>query len=141
MLVLTGAPSTISFVVFIAGVLLAVLLGRRTRMHVREEGSASRDASALLAIADEDDVSDSDSADEVFVRPNACGDATADAARERLQAARAWGDGCATIDRPIVLVEPAAWLPEETLETMLNSLPAGAEVTIVEPDERSSSAR
>ena len=50
----------------------------------------------------------------------------------RLDAARAWGDACATIDQPIVLVEPAAWLPDETLEGLLNSLPAGAEVTIVD---------
>jgi hypothetical protein len=50
-----------------------------------------------------------------------------------LDAARAWGDACATIDQPIVLVEPAAWLPDETFEGLLNSLPAGAEVTIVEP--------
>jgi hypothetical protein len=50
-----------------------------------------------------------------------------------LQAAQEWSNACATMDRPIVLVEPASWLHDEMLETMLNSLPAGAEVMIVEP--------
>lgn len=61
-----------------------------------------------------------------------CVETPEDASR-RLQAAQAWTDACATIDRPIVLVEPAAWLSDDDLEELLNSLPAGADVTIVEP--------
>jgi len=62
----------------------------------------------------------------------------AQTAQERLRAADAWAEACAVIDRPIVLVEPAVWLPAETLETMVNSLPAGAEVIVVETDEAGS---
>jgi hypothetical protein len=51
-----------------------------------------------------------------------------------LRAAQAWSDACRTIDRPLVLVEPEEWLPKDILESMLNSLPAGAEVIVVEPD-------
>ena len=47
--------------------------------------------------------------------------------------ARLWSDACATIDRPIVLIEPEQWLAEDALEAMLGTLPAGAEVLIVEP--------
>jgi hypothetical protein len=133
-LVEAGVPIGVSLLVFVAGLLLAVLLVRRIRVHVREEGSASREASALLAGATEDDDVAGLTADSE--RPEglgACGGATSEDARRRLDAARAWGDACATIDQPIVLVEPAAWLPDETLEGLVNSLPAGAEVTIVEP--------
>jgi hypothetical protein len=31
----------------------------------------------------------------------------------------------------MILVEPESWLPEEELEAMLKTLPAGAEVVIV----------
>ena len=66
-------------------------------------------------------------------RLRAAGSQRAAAARERLQAARLWSEACATIDRPIVLIEPEQWLAEEALEAMLGTLPAGAEVLIVEP--------
>ena len=56
-------------------------------------------------------------------------------ARARLRAADAWAEACTVIDRPIVLVEPAEWLPAGTLETMVHSLPAGAEVIVVEGEE------
>jgi membrane protein implicated in regulation of membrane protease activity len=67
-------------------------------------------------------------------RLRASGGTGADAARERLASAQAWRDACAAIDRPIVLVEPEEWLPEDQLEAMLGTLPAGAEVIIVEAD-------
>jgi len=50
---------------------------------------------------------------------------------QRLQAAEAWAQAGATIDRPMILVEPEHWLPEEDLEAMLKTLPAGAEVIVV----------
>ena len=50
---------------------------------------------------------------------------------ERLKAAEAWEIAGATIDRPLILVEPETWLPEAELEAMLATLPAGAEVIIV----------
>jgi hypothetical protein len=81
-----------------------------------------------------DDPPDFDDVGEELDRLRASGGAAADAARERLAAAQAWRDACAAIDRPIVLVEPEAWLPEDQLETMLGTLPAGAEVIIVEAD-------
>jgi len=61
--------------------------------------------------------------------------AAAHAARGRLRAADAWTEAGAAIDRPIVLVEPSGWLPAETLETMVHSLPAGAEVIVVERED------
>jgi hypothetical protein len=60
------------------------------------------------------------------------GEGGAEAARSRLAAARVWSDACATIDRPIVLVSPDAWLPPDELESMAGGLPAGAEVVIVQ---------
>jgi hypothetical protein len=133
-LVEAGVAIVVSLLVFVAGLLVAVLLTRRIRMHVREEGSVGREASALLAgAAEDDDVPEADSASEELERLSRAGRGTAEVARQRLQAARAWREACAEIDRPIVLVAPAAWLPEETLEALVNSLPAGAEVTIVEP--------
>lgn len=50
---------------------------------------------------------------------------------QRLEAAQAWSDAGATIDRPMILVEPENWLPEQELESMLGLLPAGAEVILV----------
>jgi membrane protein implicated in regulation of membrane protease activity len=55
----------------------------------------------------------------------------AEMARARLQAAERWAEAGATIDRPMILVEPENWLPEEELESMLGTLPAGAEVILV----------
>jgi hypothetical protein len=81
-----------------------------------------------------DDPPDLDDVGPQLDRLRASGGAAADAARERLAAAQAWRDACAAIDRPIVLVEPEAWLPEDQLEAMLGTLPAGAEVIIVEAD-------
>ena len=75
-----------------------------------------------------------DEVDAHLERLRASGAQAAEAAGERLRAAQAWSDASATIDRPLVLVEPEEWLPKDTLESMLNSLPAGAEVIVVEPD-------
>jgi hypothetical protein len=50
---------------------------------------------------------------------------------ERLRAAEAWTNAGATIDRPMILVEPDNWLPEAELEALLHTLPAGAEVILV----------
>ena len=50
---------------------------------------------------------------------------------DRLKAAEAWENAGAIIDRPMILVEPESWLPEAELESMLGTLPAGAEVLIV----------
>jgi hypothetical protein len=50
---------------------------------------------------------------------------------QRLKAAEAWSNAGATIDRPLILVEPENWLPEDELEAMLRTLPAGAEVVLV----------
>jgi hypothetical protein len=75
-----------------------------------------------------------DEVDAHLERLRASGGEAAEAARERLRAAHAWSDACRTIDRPLVLVEPEEWLPKDILESMLNSLPAGAEVIVVEPD-------
>ena len=57
--------------------------------------------------------------------------AEADKVGQRLRAAEAWSNAGATIDRPLILVEPASWIPEQELESMLRTLPAGAEVIIV----------
>jgi hypothetical protein len=51
---------------------------------------------------------------------------------QRLKAAEAWANAGATIDRTMILVEPEGWLPEAELEAMLRTLPAGAEVIIVQ---------
>jgi hypothetical protein len=79
-----------------------------------------------------DEPPDLDAADAHLDRLRAAGGRGAEAARQRLQAAQMWSDACATIDRPILLIEPEQWLAEDTLETLLGSLPAGAEVIIVE---------
>jgi hypothetical protein len=50
---------------------------------------------------------------------------------QRLRAAEAWANAGATIDRPMILVEPENWLPEAELESLLHTLPAGAEVILV----------
>jgi hypothetical protein len=50
---------------------------------------------------------------------------------QRLKAAEAWANAGATIDRPMILVEPDNWLPEDELEGLLRTLPAGAEVILV----------
>jgi hypothetical protein len=50
---------------------------------------------------------------------------------QRLKAAEAWTSAAETIDRAMILVEPEKWLPEEELDAMLRTLPAGAEVIIV----------
>ncbi|MEY2448836.1 MAG: hypothetical protein QOH79_2312 [Acidimicrobiaceae bacterium] len=57
--------------------------------------------------------------------------AEAEKVGQRLQAAEAWASAGATIDRPLILVEPENWLPEDDLEEMLRTLPAGAEVVLV----------
>lgn len=59
------------------------------------------------------------------------GDAEAEQLGQQIQAAAAWAAASAIIDRPMILVEPESWLPEEELEAMLRTLPAGAEVVIV----------
>jgi hypothetical protein len=56
-------------------------------------------------------------------------------AEQRLKAAEAWSDAGATIDRPLILVEPEAWLPEDEFEALLGTLPAGAEVILVTRDD------
>jgi hypothetical protein len=50
---------------------------------------------------------------------------------QRLKAAEAWTNAGATIDRPMILVEPENWLGEDELESLLHTLPAGAEVILV----------
>jgi hypothetical protein len=50
---------------------------------------------------------------------------------QRLKAAEAWANAGAIIDRTMILVEPETWLPENELEAMLRTLPAGAEVIMV----------
>jgi hypothetical protein len=50
----------------------------------------------------------------------------------RLEAADAWTAACAVLDRSLVFVEPSAWLAEARLESLLLSLPAGAEAIVVE---------
>ncbi|MEY2422736.1 MAG: hypothetical protein QOI95_2803 [Acidimicrobiaceae bacterium] len=57
--------------------------------------------------------------------------AEADKVDQRLKAAEAWATAGATIDRPLILVEPENWLPEDELESMLRTLPAGADVIVV----------
>jgi hypothetical protein len=57
--------------------------------------------------------------------------AEAEKVDQRLKAAEAWSNAGATIDRPLILVEPESWLPEEELQAMLGTLPAGAEVILV----------
>jgi hypothetical protein len=57
--------------------------------------------------------------------------ATAEAVA-RLEAADAWSEACKVLDRTLVLVEPSAWLPEDRLESLLLTLPAGADAVIVE---------
>jgi hypothetical protein len=57
--------------------------------------------------------------------------AEAEKVEQRLKAAAAWTNAGATIDRPMILVEPENWLPEDELESMLRTLPAGAEVILV----------
>ena len=57
--------------------------------------------------------------------------AEAEQVEQRLKAAQAWASAGATIDRPLILVEPENWLPEDELEAMLRTLPAGAEVILV----------
>jgi hypothetical protein len=56
----------------------------------------------------------------------------AEKVEQRLKAAEAWTNAGATIDRTMILVEPEGWLPEDELEAMLRTLPAGAEVIIVQ---------
>jgi hypothetical protein len=66
------------------------------------------------------------------------GAAEAKAASERLQAAHAWTEACALIDRPIVLVEPRSWMPGDELESLVGGLPAGAEVIILATESTAS---
>jgi hypothetical protein len=60
-------------------------------------------------------------------------EARAEATRveQRLKAAEAWAVAGATIDRPLILVEPANWVSDEELEALLRTLPAGADVILV----------
>jgi hypothetical protein len=60
--------------------------------------------------------------------------ATAEAVA-RLEAADAWTEACKVLDRTLVLVEPSAWLPEDRLESLLLTLPAGADALVVERSE------
>jgi hypothetical protein len=70
--------------------------------------------------------------DEQLTRLGGAGSrAEAEQVEQRLQAAEAWAKAGATIDRPMVLVEPMDWLPADELESMLKTLPAGAEVILV----------
>lgn len=71
-----------------------------------------------------------DEIDEHLARLSAGGDDTN--ARARLQAADAWAAACETIDAPIVLVRPADWLPATRLAELVKTLPAGAEVIVVD---------
>jgi HEPN domain-containing protein len=57
------------------------------------------------------------------------------AAQARLEAAEAWTAACEVLDRSLVFVEPSAWLSESRLESLLLSLPAGAEAIVVEGPE------
>ncbi|HEV3225660.1 MAG TPA: hypothetical protein VGZ52_02460 [Acidimicrobiales bacterium] len=57
--------------------------------------------------------------------------ARADEVEQRLKAAEQWTQAGATIDRPLILVEPESWMPEEELASMLATLPAGADVILV----------
>src|SRR5262245_20370249 len=115
-LVLTGRPVSLGLVVFAVGLVVSESLKRLIRTRLREDGGF--DDVPQLAVDDE------------LERVGDSVETPQDASR-RLQAAQAWTEACATIDRPIVLVEPAAWLSDDELEAMLNSLPAGADVTIV----------
>ena len=49
----------------------------------------------------------------------------------RLKAAEAWENAGAIIDRPMILVEPEAWIDEAELESLLATLPAGVQVVVV----------
>jgi hypothetical protein len=55
-----------------------------------------------------------------------------EAAIARLKAADAWAAACAILDQSLVLVAPSTWLSESRLEGLLLTLPAGADVVIVE---------
>jgi hypothetical protein len=57
--------------------------------------------------------------------------AEAQRVEQRLRAAEAWSNAGATIDRPLILVDPANWIVDEELESLLRTLPAGAEVILV----------
>ena len=48
-----------------------------------------------------------------------------------MKAAEAWEIAGSTIDRPMILVDPATWLADDELHSMLATLPAGAEVVLV----------
>ena len=50
----------------------------------------------------------------------------------RLKAAEAWENAGAIIDRPMILVEPSSWVSDDELHSMLATLPAGAEVILVQ---------
>jgi hypothetical protein len=53
-------------------------------------------------------------------------------AQAKLAAADAWAAAGATIDRTLVLVEPSKWLPAADLAALMGTLPAGAEVIVVQ---------
>ncbi|HEY2815187.1 MAG TPA: hypothetical protein VGJ03_17105 [Acidimicrobiales bacterium] len=112
----------------------------RTSPTVRTVSAVHRRALARWRVAwaavGYDEPPDIDSIDEHIDRLAALarGDDDAKAARDRLRTADAWTDACALIDRPILLVEPEGWLPAGVLESMMNALPAGAEVIVVEQE-------
>jgi len=57
--------------------------------------------------------------------------AQAQQVESRRKAAEAWENAGAIIDRPMILVEPEAWIDEAELEALLATLPAGVEVVVV----------
>ena len=119
----------------VLGVLCAVSGDRQAAIEATDEAfvrALDRWRSAWEA-AGYEEVPDPERAAEELEHLGAAAGLPAEAARGRLQAAQQWSEACATMDRPIVLVEPESWLHDETLEAMLNTLPAGAEVVIVEP--------
>jgi hypothetical protein len=115
------------------------LLGAATKASptVRTANALHRAAAARWKIAwaglGHPDPPSLDEADLLLARFGDEGDQQAgEAAIARLKAADAWAAACAILDQSLVLVAPSTWLSESRLESLLLTLPAGADVVIVE---------